>query len=148
MKALWILLIPAMLAGCASGLGGGDYERGEARKAYEVKTGVIQSIRTVKLEGTGSGVGTAAGGIVGGVAGSGVGGGRGQVVGAVLGAVAGGLAGAATEEVITRKTGLEITVRLDYSRTIAVVQEDTGENFAVGDRVRVLESGGQVRITR
>lgn len=147
-----IMLLPALLAavltGCASGLGSGDYERGEARRAYEVKMGVVESVRPVRLEGTESGVGAVAGGVVGGIAGSNVGGGKGAAVGAVLGAVAGGLAGAATEEVVTRKQGLEITVRLDSWRTIAVVQEDKGEGFAPGDRVRVLESGGQTRVTR
>lgn len=147
MKHPWLLLLPALLAGCASGLGSGDYERAEARRVYEVKMGVVESVRAVKLEGTASGVGTAAGGIVGGVAGSGVGQGKGAAVGAVLGAVAGGIAGAAAEEGITRKAGVEVVVRLDSGRTIAVVQEDTGEKFARGDRVRILESGGQARVT-
>lgn len=148
MKIIWIALLPAVLAGCASGLGSGDYERKEARRAYEVKMGVVQHVRSVRLEGTDSGVGTVAGGAVGGIAGSEVGGGKGSYVGAVLGAVVGGLAGAAAEEVATRKPGLEVTVRLDTGRTLAVVQEDTGEQFAVGDRVRLLESGNQVRVTR
>jgi outer membrane lipoprotein SlyB len=65
----------------------------------------------------------------------------------VLGAVVGGMAGAASEEAITRKPGLEITVRLDSGRMLAVVQEDSGEKFAVGERVRLLESGGQTRVT-
>jgi len=147
MKAIWILLIPAVLAGCASSLGSGDYERKEARRAYEVKMGVVEHVRSVKLEGTDSGVGTAAGGVIGGVAGSTAGSGKGKVVGSVLGAVVGGVAGAATEEAITRKTGQEITVRLDSGRVLAVVQEDTGEKFAVGERVRLLESGGQARVT-
>jgi outer membrane lipoprotein SlyB len=147
MKSIWILLIPAVLAGCASGLGSGDYERKEARRAYEVKMGVVEHVRSVKLEGTESGVGTAAGGAIGGVAGSGLGSGKGEVIGAVLGAVVGGMAGAASEEAITRKPGLEITVRLDSGRILAVVQEDTGEKFAVGERVRLLESGGQTRVT-
>lgn len=147
MKPIWILLIPAILAGCASGLGSGDYERKEARRAYEVKMGVVEHVRSVKLEGTESGVGTAAGGAIGGVAGSGLGNGKGEVIGAVLGAVVGGMAGAASEEVITRKPGLEITVRLDSGRMLAVVQEDSGEKFAVGERVRLLESGGQTRVT-
>lgn len=147
-KYLAILLVPALLAGCASGLGSGDYERTEARRVYEVKMGVVESVRQVRLEGTDSGVGTIAGGVVGGVAGSELGGGKGAAIGAVLGAVAGGVAGKATEEVVTRKPGLEIVVRLDSGRTIAVVQEDTGESFARGDRVRVLESGGQARVTK
>ncbi|MEW6676771.1 MAG: glycine zipper domain-containing protein [Pseudomonadota bacterium] len=136
------------LAGCASGLGSSDYERTEARRVYEVKMGVVESVRTVRLEGTDSGVGAVAGGAIGGIAGSSVGGGKGAAIGAVVGAVAGGLGGAAAEEALTRKPGLEITVRLDSGRTIAVVQEDTGESFARGDRVRVLESGGQARISK
>lgn len=148
MKSIWIALLPAVLAGCASGLGSGDYERTEARRAYEVKMGVVQHVRSVRLEGTDSGVGTVAGGAVGGIAGSEVGGGKGSYVGAVVGAVVGGLAGAAAEEVATRKPGVEVTVRLDSGRTLAIVQEDTGEKFAVGDRVRLLESGNQVRVTR
>ncbi len=136
-----------VLAGCASGLGSGDYERREARKVYEVKMGVVEAVRQVRLEGTETGVGTAAGGVVGGVAGSGVGGGKGKIIGAVLGAVAGGMAGAAVEEGVTRKQGLELTVRLDTGRTIAVTQEDSGEDFRVGDRVRVMESSGQARIS-
>jgi outer membrane lipoprotein SlyB len=147
MKSLWILLIPAVLAGCASGRGSGDYERAEARRVYEVKMGVVEHVRAVKLEGTESGIGAAAGGAIGGIAGSTAGSGKGSAVGAVLGAVVGGLAGAATEEVTTRKTGQEITVKLDSGRIIAVVQTDTGETFAVGERVRILESGGQARVS-
>ena len=151
-KTIAILMLPVltggMLAGCASGLGSGDYERKETRRAYEVKMGVVESVRYVKLEGTDSNVGTIAGGVVGGVAGSKIGGGKGSAIGAVLGAVAGGVAGSAAEEAITRKTGIEITVRMDSGRTIAVVQEDTGESFARGDRVRILESGGQTRVTK
>jgi outer membrane lipoprotein SlyB len=146
-KLLVALLVPAVLAGCASGLGSGDYERKEARRVQEVKMGVVDSVRNVNLGGTDSGVGTVAGGVVGGIAGSNVGGGKGSAIGAVLGAVAGGVAGKAVEEVSTRKQGIEITVRLDSGRTIAVVQEDTGEKFSPGERVRVLESGGQARIT-
>lgn len=146
-KALWLLPLAVLGAGCASGLGSGDYERREARRVYEVRMGVVENVRSVRLEGTESGVGTVAGAAVGGIAGSSVGGGKGQAIGAVLGAVAGGVAGAAAEEAITRKPGLEITVRLDSGRTIAVVQEDTGERFAIGDRVRILESGGQARVT-
>lgn len=146
-KAMWLLPLAVLSAGCASGLGSGDYERREARRVYEVRMGLVENVRSVRLEGTESGVGAVAGGAVGGIAGSSVGGGKGQAIGAVLGAVAGGLAGAAAEEAITRKPGLEITVRLDSGRTIAVVQEDTGERFAVGDRVRILESGGQARVT-
>jgi outer membrane lipoprotein SlyB len=147
-KYFVVMLVPVLLAGCASGLGSGDYERSEARRVYEVKMGVVESVRPVKLGGTESGAGLVSGGIVGGVAGSEIGRGKGSAIGAVLGAVAGGVAGKAVEEAATRKPGLEITVRLDSGHTIAVVQEDKGESFAPGDRVRILESGGQARVTR
>lgn len=146
-KLVW-LLIPAALMGCASGKGSGDYERAEARRVYEVKMGVVEAVRPVKLEGTASGAGAAVGGVVGGVVGSDVGHGKGSTIGSVLGAVVGGITGAAAEHAMTSKPGIEITVRLDAGRLIAVMQEDTGEKFVVGDRVRVLESGGQARVTK
>lgn len=145
-----ILILPLLvlaLAGCAGGLGGGDYGRSETRRAYEVKMGVVESVRSVNLEGTQSGVGIATGAVVGGVVGSEIGEGKGKTLATVLGAVAGGIAGSAAEKGLTKKPGLEITVRLDSGRTLAVIQEDTGERFSVGERVRVLESGGQTRVS-
>jgi len=73
--------------------------------------------------------------------------GNGSIAGAVLGAVAGCLAGSAVEEGVTRQKGLEITVRLDSGRTIAVTQ-GADEYFRPGERVRVLSEGGTTRVTR
>lgn len=143
------LILAALLAtGCASGLGGSDYERADARQVYDVKMATVEAIRSVKIEGTESGIGATAGTVVGGVAGSNVGQGKGAIVGSVLGAVVGGLAGSAVEEGATRQTGLEITVTLDGGRTIAIIQADKGEDFRVGDRVRILQSGGEARVSR
>lgn len=141
-----LALTALLVAGCAGGLGSGDYERSDTRRAYDVRMGVVESVRGVQIAGSKSGVGTGAGAVVGGVAGSNIGEGKGSVVGAVVGAVVGGMAGSAIEKGATRKNGLEITVRLDSGRTVAIVQEDTGEDFRVGDRVRVLESGGEARV--
>ena len=148
-KGMVLMVVAALgVAGCASGLGGGTYGRTEARRAMSVQYGVVESVRPVQLEGTKSPLGAGAGAVVGGVAGSGVGGGRGQIVGATVGAVAGGLAGAALEEVATRRPGVEVTVRLDNGRVIAVVQEDEGEGFRLGERVRVVSDGGTTRVAR
>jgi outer membrane lipoprotein SlyB len=137
-----------LVSGCAGGLGSGDYAREQARGVQEVQMGVVESVREVRLEGTKSGIGSAAGAVVGGVAGSEVGHGKGAVVGSVLGAVAGGVAGAAAEEGATRQKGLEITVKLDSGRMIAVTQAaDDKETFKVGDRVRILSGGGVTRVT-
>jgi outer membrane lipoprotein SlyB len=110
--------------------------------------GTVESVREVKIEGTKSGVGTGAGAVVGGVAGSHVGGGKGQIIGGVLGAVVGGVAGAATEEGATRQKGVEITLKLDSGRLIAVTQAaEPNEVFRVGERVRILSGGGVTRVT-
>lgn len=147
-SSIVLALVAIVSTGCASGLGGSDYERRDARRVYEVRMGVVEAVRPVRIEGTDSGVGATSGAVVGGVAGSSVGQGKGAIVGAVLGAVVGGVAGQAMEEQATKKAGLEIVVRLDSGRTIAIVQEDRGEDLRVGDRVRILESGGEARVSR
>lgn len=135
-----------VISGCASGTGGRDYTRAQARVVQEVEMGRVEHARAVRIEGTKTPIGAGAGVIVGGVAGSSVGGGRGTAVGATVGAVLGGLGGAAAEEAVTRKTGVEITVRLDSGRLIAVTQT-ADESFRAGDRVRVLTGGGVTRVS-
>jgi outer membrane lipoprotein SlyB len=109
--------------------------------------GVVEGIRQVKLEGTKSPVGTIAGAAVGGIAGSTVGGNdKVTAIATVIGAVAGAVAGAAIEEGITREDGIEITVKLDNGTLIAIVQEAT-EKFTPGERVRLIESNGNTRVS-
>ena len=139
------LTVIALLSACATGVGGDDYSRDQTRREQTVRLGVVDSVREVKIEGTRSGVGAVAGGVVGGVAGSTVGQGRGSTVGAVLGSVAGGVAGQAAEQGATRQTGLEIMVKLDSGRLIAVTQA-ADESFKPGDRVRVLSDGATTRV--
>jgi outer membrane lipoprotein SlyB len=142
------LLTTLLLSACAGGLGSGDYERTQTRGVQEVQMGTVESVREVKIEGTKSGVGTAAGAVVGGVAGSEVGGGKGQIIGGVLGAVVGGVAGAAVEEGTTKQKGVEITVKLDGGRMIAVTQAaEPNEVFKVGERVRILSGAGVTRVS-
>ncbi len=145
-QLLTAALLSVLLAACASSNSGSVYSRDEARKVQTVKTGVVESVRSVKLEGTKSPVGTIAGGAVGGIAGSSIGGGRGSAIAAVIGAVVGGLAGSAAEEGITRKDGLEITVKLDGGGMIAIVQE-ADDMFKAGERVRIVENGGTSRVS-
>jgi outer membrane lipoprotein SlyB len=135
-----------LLAGCPAGLGGKDYSRDQARTAQEVQMGVVESVRQVNIEGTKSPVGAAAGAVVGGAAGSTMGGGTGRVITTTVGALLGGVGGAAAEEAVTRQAGLEITVRLESGRMIAVTQA-ADEQFNVGERVRVLSDGYTTRVT-
>ena len=148
-KTLAVILLAAstlVLTACPAGLGGKDYSRGQARSVQEVQMGIVESVREVNIEGTKTPIGAGAGAVVGGVAGSTVGGGRGSAVGATVGAVLGGVGGAAVEEAVTRQKGLEITVKLDSGRLIAVTQA-ADEEFRVGDRVRILTGGGTTRVS-
>lgn len=152
LKALCCLFIALNLAlsGCTSTLSGDTYSRDEARRPQTVRQGTIINIRTVTVEGTNSGVGKYGGAAVGGIIGSRVDGGHGAwaALGGVLGAIGGGLAGKGTEELVTRKKMLEITVREDSGRTIAVVQEPGNDSFKIGDHVNILTSNkGVTRIS-
>ena len=140
------LITAAVLGGCASSQSGSAYERHQARQEMSVRLGVVESVRQVQLEGTKSPAGTVAGGALGGLAGSNIGHGRGSTAGAIVGVVIGAMAGSAVEEQITKKDGLEITVKLDSGELIAVTQE-ADEAFHPGERVRVLRGSGSSRVT-
>lgn len=149
------LLSAAVLAvsGCASNLGGEHYSRGEARQTMSIRFGTVVSVRAVQIEGTKTRVGATAGAVTGGVIGRSVGNSLGsnsisRSIGTVLGGVAGGVGGAAAEEAITRTDGVEVTVKLENGEILAVVQQDGGENFQPGERVRLVGGGKATRVTR
>jgi outer membrane lipoprotein SlyB len=150
MRLTTLILVTAItgaLGACATSNSGDVYSREDARKVQTVRMGVVEGIRQVKLEGTKSPVGTIAGAAVGGIAGSTVGGNdKVSAIAAVIGAVAGAVAGAAIEEGITREDGIEITVKLDNGTLIAIVQEAT-DKFTPGERVRLIESNGNTRVS-
>lgn len=100
LAAALIGLSAVILSGCATGLGGSTYSRDQARQEQSVRTGVVESVREVQLEGTRSGVGAVAGGVAGGIGGSYMGNGTLGALGAVLGAVGGGLVGQAGKSVV------------------------------------------------
>jgi len=133
------------LAGCATSKSGSVYSREDARREQTVRMGVVESVRSVSIEGTQSGIGAIAGGAAGGIGGSAIGSGRASAVAAVAGAVAGGLLGAAAEQGLTREEGVEITVRLDNGELRAIVQT-ADEVFKPGERVRLLSVNGQTRV--
>jgi len=140
------LLAALSLAGCAASDSGSVFSHNESRREMTVRLGVVESVRNVNLEGSDSGAGTLAGAAIGGLAGSNVGGGKGSSVGAILGAVAGGVAGHAIEGGVTKKQGLEITVKLDNGGMVAIVQEND-EAFRAGERVRLLSTGNKTRVS-
>ena len=147
-KTLIIIGISAVLAVCAAGKSGDVYTRDQVRQVQTYRIGYIEGVREIRIEGTKTPIGTAAGAVVGGVAGSSVGNGKTGQIGAVVGAVVGGMVGAATEEGITRENGFEFDIRMEDGSYISVVQAKAvkDETFAVGDRVRIINSAGVVRV--
>ena len=141
-----LLAVAAALAGCASRESANVYKSSEAQREQTVRFGTVESVREVQIQGQRSQVGTVGGGVVGGIAGSTVGHGRGSAVGAVLGGIAGGVAGNAIEEGVTRKNGVELTIKLDNGDLRAIVQEADIE-FKPGQRVRLVSTGGVTRVT-
>lgn len=143
-----VLAASVVMSGCAPSMQGDVYQGGAAMRPQTVELGVIESMRFVQIEGTQTGVGAVGGAALGGVAGSAIGAGTGSVAAAIGGAILGGLAGNAIERDTTKRNGVEVTVRLDSGRLLAIVQQDAGEAFRPGDRVRVLSDGYTTRVAR
>lgn len=122
--------ILALIAGCVHSASGNAYPRYETRVAYDVEYGEVMSARAVAIEGDPSLIGVWGGAEVGRSVGD-------SGFGRAVGSVAGAIAGAAIEREIAAEDGLEIVIRLDENRTIAVVQA-ADIPFVPGDRVRVL----------
>lgn len=144
-----VIASAASLVGCAQpGLGGGNYTRGQVRGEQTVRVGTVESVRDVTIDARDTGTGTLAGAAIGGVAGSTVGGGhRANTVGAIAGAVVGGIIGNAVEKNNNDRRGVEVTVRLEGGKLIAITQEKD-EEFRIGDRVRILSGQGTTRVSR
>ena len=51
----------SLLSGCPASMSASSYTRDQARSAQDVQYGTVQSVRSVRIEGTKSGAGTLAG---------------------------------------------------------------------------------------
>lgn len=134
--------------GCRFPSGSTVYDRHRVGRSMTVDSGDIVSVREVKVEGRNTIIGVGGGAVMGGAAASGGSGVGGAVVKAA-GAVGGAILGEAVEEVATRKTAQEITIKMSTGSTVAVVQEVGKDGpFAVGEHVQVLEGGSGTTIRR
>lgn len=150
-KVFTATVISGVLAlnGCAvSDLSGDSYTRGEARIAQSIELGVVMASDPVVIEGNADGVlGSGSGALIGGIAARSIGGGSGSDISSVLGGIGGAIFGQKTEQRLTRKRGQEITVKTDSGEVIVVVQEVANGNFfQSGENVRLIQSGGVVRV--
>jgi outer membrane lipoprotein SlyB len=144
--AIACALAGALLSGCAYHAGSADYQGYEVMGEQQVRFGVVEAVRDVRIRPMNTGVGSASGAFIGGIAGSHVGGGSGQAVGAIAGTLIGSIIGFNAEQQANELPGVEVMVLLDAGQYIAVVQQ-AGEAFRPGERVRVLTGRGAVRVT-
>jgi outer membrane lipoprotein SlyB len=146
-----LLVGSVMVTGCAYNSSSPDvYTAGQAQREETVRFGTVESVRAVTItsnDGQPSGLGALGGGALGAVAGSAIGGGKGSIATAIIGGLAGAVAGNAVENGVAKRSGVEITVRLDNGDLRAITQAATGELFQAGDRVRLLSSAGVTRVT-
>ena len=150
MKKLTLALCASlvMLTTACSTTQGPLVKASESNRVQDTVYARIVSVRQVSVQGEGSLVGQGTGAILGGMLGNKVGGGRGKIAGAILGAVGGAMAGNAVEKQVKTKQGVEIAVKLNDGREIAIVQDDQGEGFRQGETVRVVVSGSVARVMR
>lgn len=134
------------LGGCAYH-GGPAHYRSHELGEQQVRFGVVDSVRDVRLHARETGIGASSGMVIGSIAGSHAGRGyHSSVAGAIGGAILGAIVGSEIERGANERPGIEVTVLLDSGRYLAVVQE-ADETFRAGDRVRVLSSRGSTRVT-
>jgi outer membrane lipoprotein SlyB len=149
-KILILVAVGALTvaAGCTFPSTRRTIPRSQAGQLQTAEFGSVTSAREVNIEGERSQIGLFGGGAIGaGAAKPAPGSGRGAAVAQAGGAVAGAVVGQAVEEVATRKTAQEITVRLDDGRVVIVTQDVSDGLFRDGDRVQVVHGGGGARIT-
>ncbi len=147
MKRLLIASSIVAMAACTTS-SPDSIRRYETQRMSTVYDATVLSVRPVTVEGGQSGVGVGVGAITGGVAGSAIGKGNGSFVGAVLGAVAGGLIGNAIERNATQEKAVEILVQLRNGERRSVIQGLGNDNWAIGEPVVLVMTGGHARVTR
>ena len=150
MKKLVVVLAGAglmALSGCASNLGGSSYYRNEARSIQRVELGTLVAVHLVRIQSgsarggiTSGEAGTAVGAVAGGIAGNSFGSGNGRALATVGGVVLGALAGHAVGSTVGASTGVQLTVRLNSGRLIAVTQQAGHTGWRLGEQVEVVIS--------
>lgn len=144
--SLLILPTTLILGACSITPSSNTYTTAQAGTLQEVQFGTIIGLRNVMIREDNAETGKVAGGVIGGVAGSDVGEGKGQIVGSVAGAVIGGTIGMVVDRSLQSKPGLEITVRMDDGKTIALAQV-ADEPFNIGEQVKVMTTkDGKARV--
>lgn len=118
---------------------GGKPAPGKAASAKSTcaNCGVVETVRTVQLEGNASGIGAVAGGVTGALVGNQFGRGGGNTAMTLIGAAGGAYAGNSIEKNMNRQTAYRITVRMDDGAFRTISQSHV-PSVAAGDKVKVV----------
>ena len=98
--------------------------------------GTVTDVKTVTVEGQGSGVGAVTGGVLGGVVGHQVGGGRGKDLATIGGVVGGAYVGHQVEKKSKSGTRYHVYVEMEDG-TSKTFKYSSKTSYQVGDRVKV-----------
>ncbi len=138
------------LGGCASPNPYGDaYGSADTRKVQQVYYGTVVKAEPVTIDASSQAntVGTVAGAAIGGIIGSGVGGGSGSDIAAISGGLLGGYLGSKTAGETAKRNGVNLTIRLDNGKVIAIVQEaNPNMMFYPGQAVQINMYGRDARV--
>lgn len=146
-----MLAILGMLPGGANAqsFGQADIPSAQGRAALNVQGGQVIDVQATAIEVIASNETRGIGGVIGGLLGAAAGrkeSWQGQAAIGSLGALFGAkIAEAATKEM---RPAMQVVVRLDNGRVIAVVQEMNGAPVGVGDAVYVVGSYPAVRVVK
>ncbi|MDD1625798.1 MAG: glycine zipper 2TM domain-containing protein [Methylococcaceae bacterium] len=108
----------------------------QAARAACNECGTVTDVKTIKIEGQGSGVGAVAGGVLGGVVGHQVGGGRGKDLATVGGLVGGAYVGHQVEKKSKSGTRYHVLVEMEDGSS-KTFKYSSKTSYQVGDRVKV-----------
>ncbi|MFT5806367.1 MAG: outer membrane lipoprotein SlyB [Moritella dasanensis] len=116
-----LLVINTINFGCSSNPYGDSYDVADTRKVQTVYYGVVISAKPVNIEGD-----------------------KGS---SAAGTIAGGVAGNKAAQSISKRHGVNLTIKLDSGKVISVVQEvDPNMLFRVDQQVQVNQQGSTARV--
>ena len=125
--------IPVLYSG--EDVNGASYVRQETRQIYAVETATVVSVRAVMIEPRADHLG------LGAAVGNRIGGGNGRTAATVLTALLGGAVGQRVDHDMSSVRGVEVTYSLG-TKTFAIVQQDDGTRFVLGESVRIVTGAG------
>lgn len=148
MKLIYMIFCAMLVTGCVnSSLKPTDPNRGSARTAQSVQTGVILDVKSVTLKGNTQAaqtVGAGLGGYIGNVL-TRDDGEVSQILGTVAGAAIGSAAGKVASDVAMDQQGVELILKTQTGVISIVQQVDDRAEFVVGSTVWVVGSNNNIR---